>query len=427
MEFRYILAASPLHDDLGVKKILREFEPLLARAGAVPTGEKELSPDAPLPFFFILTGGTEALVLDRIKRLSVREAAVRPKPLVLLTHGRHNSLPAALEIAAWAKQQGRACRIIQIGGPDDGAALAEMVVAAQLAEAFAAMGTSRIGAVGEPSSWLVASSQSPDVVQASWGATLVPLAFEKLVKEMESQRRTSGETLPGGFMQGAASRAEASDSDLSKSETILKALRSLARRESLDALTLRCFDLLTLDGSTGCYALGRLAEEGIDSGCEGDVPSVIALRWMRLLTGKAAWMANPSSIRKLEGGMGSMLLAHCTVPLSLVAAYGIRSHFESGKGAAISGTLPEGPVTLLRIGGSRLDTVWIAEGYLRENPHEEGLCRTQAVIEVKNDDIDALFEAALGNHLVVALGHWKALAIQYLDWAGLKRVYTKKS
>ncbi len=427
MEFRYILVASPLHDESGVRRIFSEFKALLARAGALSAEEKALSFDAPLPFFFILTGGTEALVLEKIQSLAVHEAAGRPKPLVLLTHGRHNSLPAALEIAAWAKQQGRASRIIQIAGPDDEAAIAEMIAAAQLADTFAGMAKSRIGAVGEPSSWLVASRQDPEVVRASWGATLVPLGFEKLVEEMESQRRVVGDALPESFIQGAARRAEASDSDLGKSETILKALRSLAVRESLDALTLRCFDLLSLDGSTGCYALGRLAEEGIDSGCEGDVPSIIALRWMRLLTGQAAWMANPSAIKKLEGGVGSMLLAHCTVPLSLVESYGIRSHFESGKGAAISGTLPEGPVTLLRIGGTRLDSVWIAEGYLRGSPHEEGLCRTQARIEMKNEDIDALFEAALGNHLVVALGSWKALASQYLDWAGLKRVYTKKS
>ena len=117
-----------------------------------------------------------------------------------------------------------------------------------------------------------------------------------------------------------------------------------------------------------------------------------------------------------------MLIAHCTVPLSLVPKYGIRSHFESGKGAAISGSLPKGPVTLVRIGGTKLDTVWAAEGWLKESPSGEGLCRTQAVIELANDDIDVLLKNPLGNHLVMAIGNWVTAIDRYTDWAGLNRI-----
>jgi L-fucose isomerase-like protein len=117
-----------------------------------------------------------------------------------------------------------------------------------------------------------------------------------------------------------------------------------------------------------------------------------------------------------------MLLAHCTVPLSLVPSYGIRSHFESGKGAALCGSLPKGPVTLLRIGGAGLYQVWAAEGVLTESPAMEGLCRTQALIELSNDDIDVLLDAPLGNHLVMAPGSWAGLIDRYIRWAGLDRV-----
>jgi hypothetical protein len=44
------------------------------------------------------------------------------------------------------------------------------------------------------------------------------------------------------------------------------------------------------------------------------------------------------------------------------------------------------------------------------------------VIEVSNSDIDALLDAPLGNHLVMALGGWVGLIDRYIRWAGLSRV-----
>ncbi len=420
--FDYIVAASLLHDEAGIGNIFDEYEPLLRRAGGLRRSG-DYRPEAEvLPFYFILTGGTEAFVLESLERLDRSQDLGRKHPLILIAHGKHNSLPAALELAAWARQQGRASQVVQLAGADDPVGRAELEEAARVANSLAGMGESRIGLVGEPSSWLVASRQSADTVEASWGARIIPIPFERLTGAMEAQRKRGGARLPDDFIRGASFRREASDEDLGKSEVILEALKTLVDDERLDALSLRCFDLLSLDGSTGCYALSRLAAEGIDAGCEGDVPSVLALRWVRLLSGNAGWMANPSVIRKGEGGWGSMLLAHCTVPLSLVPAYGIRSHFESGRGAALCGTLPKGPVTLLRIGGPKLDQVWAAEGRLKESPAEEGLCRTQAVIEVSNSDIDALLDAPLGNHLVMALGGWVGLIDRYIRWAGLSRV-----
>lgn len=55
------------------------------------------------------------------------------------------------------------------------------------------------------------------------------------------------------------------------------------------------------------------------------------------------------------------------------------THFESGLGVAIQGQMPPGPATLLRIGGRRLERLWVEEGEVSEaldlwSPH---LCRTQ--------------------------------------------------
>ena len=101
-----------------------------------------------------------------------------------------------------------------------------------------------------------------------------------------------------------------------------------------------------------------------------------------------------------------MWLAHCTVPRTLVENYRLRSHFESGLGVGIQGTLPTGPVTLLRIGGRKMDRLWLAEGKILRSGEAENLCRTQVEIQLTTGGtVTDLLHAPLGNHIVMVLGH----------------------
>lgn len=426
-EFRYAVVSSILHDRAAIESIFSAFEPFFARLGGSRAPLDRGAGGTP-PFFFILTGGTEGIVLDYLRSLPPPESA-KPLPLVLIAHARHNSLPAALEIAARARQEGGSAILIQMHSPEDPGAEASLREAVALSRAVAAMRSSRIGAVGGPSDWLVASCQGAPAAAASWGAALESVDLGELVAEIEETRRrdaSAGGPLSEGmsaFINGADYRKEPAAGDFYKSDTIYRALRALAGRRGLDALTLRCFDILSLDRSTGCYALSRLADDGIDAGCEGDVPSIIALRWMRLLTGKPAWMANPSEIvADAGGGRGKFLLAHCTVPKSLLESYGVRSHFESGLGVAVAGKFAPCAVTLARIGGAGLDEAWVAEGRLESSPSDEGLCRTQAVIGLDSGDIARFLASPLGNHIVVGFGARAEAARRYLALEHLREI-----
>lgn len=411
--FSYKVVSSVLHDTAAVEKIFSGFEGLLRERGGKRI--EDIDPEGLPPFFFILTGGTEGQVKEFLR--SAARSDGRLYPLTLIAHPGHNSLPAALEIAAWAVQQGGTARLVQTGSPDDARGLEALEEAIRLDAIGRAMRATRIGAVGAASEWLVASSQGAEAAARSWGCEFVPVSLDELYEGMGKARKA----LPAGlgtaakeFMEQASFSSEPSDEDLARSDSILDSLAAIVLSHRLDALTLRCFDLVTGDGSTGCYALSRLADEGIEAGCEGDIPSILALRWMRLLSGKAAWMANPSRIDREEtGGRARIHLAHCTVPRSMLSGYGIRSHFESGLGLAIAGSFEPGPVTLVRIGGSGLEKAWVAEGMLIGSPHEEGLCRTQAVVELDETSMDAYLSEPLGNHFVMGLGHHGRLAKAY--------------
>jgi hypothetical protein len=113
-------------------------------------------------------------------------------------------------------------------------------------------------------------------------------------------------------------------------------------------------------------------------------------------------MANPS---RIDLDRGLLSLAHCTVPRGLSGAYRLRSHFESGLGVAIQGTLPAGPVTLVRIGGLRMERLWAVDGTLLRNTDHADLCRTQVEIGVGGDVLQDLLARPLGNHMVVVPGH----------------------
>lgn len=406
--FQYAVVASILHDEKQKRDLLSKFEQALTEAGGElqSVGAHTLCPrDVNLPLFiFILTGGTEAEAMQIIQKEKMVEQGT---PVVLLAHPSQNSLPAAMEILAKVKQESGKGLILQAdaSGAFDPAGLGHSIA---VSKSLRTLQASRIGLVGKPSDWLIASSQHPDIAKKTWGLTLVDIPFAELMHDIEVIR-AKPEGVPD--FQGLRARAEffseADETDMRKSAEILQALKGIVARYRLTALTLRCFDLVLQDRSTGCLALSALADAGIDAGCEGDIPSIIALHWMRSLTGMTGWMANPSRISvDKEKGTAQALIAHCTAPRSILSSYGLRSHFESGLGVAIAGIIPEGPVTLVRIGGKELDRVWFSEASVIGSPRQEGLCRTQAMITFPAARAEELLENPLGNHLVMIRGDW---------------------
>jgi L-fucose isomerase-like protein len=72
---------------------------------------------------------------------------------------------------------------------------------------------------------------------------------------------------------------------------------------------------------------------------------------------------------------------------------------------AIQGRLPDGPVTLIRIGGKGMTELWLAEGEIVGAGNSESLCRTQVELRLTDGGTAAdLLERPLGNHVVLVRG-----------------------
>ncbi len=195
---------------------------------------------------------------------------------------------------------------------------------------------------------------------------------------------------------------EPSHTDPEENIKVYIALKKIIEQHKLDAITVRCFDLVLDQKITGCFALSQLTDEGIIAGCEGDLVSTVGMIWSQKLLGQIPWMANPAQLNK---DSNTLWLAHCTVPRSIVKEYTLRSHFESGIGVGIQGAFSNGPVTLLRIGGKNIDKTWIAEGKIIQTGKAKDLCRTQVEVKLTTGTIKELLQAPLGNHLVIVRGH----------------------
>jgi L-fucose isomerase-like protein len=348
----------------------------------------------------VATGGTEEAILEV---WAERQRTAAGESLFLIAHPGNNSLPSALEVLARLQQDGAQGRIFYLNGPDDATGLSEIADALHDVDVRGAMKRARIGLVGTPSNWLVASSPDASTVQAAWGPTVVPVEMEEVVKTLESVSDADLEPHVDGFVAGATEVCEPTSGELGDVARVYLALKRVVANHELDALTVRCFDFVQNQQTTGCFGLAQLADEGVIAGCEGDLVSTVGLLWTQKLLGVTPWMANPA---QLDCGRNTLWLAHCTVPRTLVESYRLRSHFESGLGVGIQGTLPTGPVTLLRIGGKKMDRLWLAEGEILRSGEAENLCRTQAEIHLtRGGTVADLLRAPLGNHLVLVFGH----------------------
>jgi L-fucose isomerase-like protein len=399
MTFNYIPVASELLPPSKYSEIIADYIPHLEKIGGQLITREQLLEHPPL-LYFIVGGGTENIVLNLRKE---RNKAIPLEPVYLLVHPTNNSLPAALEILARLHQENVQGKIIYIKGPQDATGYVKVSRAMGDLAVFQSLRNARLGIVGYPSDWLVASMPGTELIRETWGPEIISIPFDELKSGFEKIKNSDVSELKAQLENNAVAIVEPTSDEISDSVKVYLALKNIVKKYNLTAISVRCFDLVLDCKTTGCFALGKLMDDGIIAGCEGDLVSTIGLLWANLMVNKIPWMANPAQI---DLDNNSIWLAHCTVPMSIVQNYTIRSHFESGLGVGIAGTLWNGPVTLLRIGGKSLDKIWLAEGDVIHSGKSENLCRTQVEVKITaGNSVEQLLESPLGNHMVMVAGN----------------------
>ena len=397
--FVFIPIKSPfIKKEDALLNIAGKYFEALNNIGGIRVSEEELNSSFPL-FYFIVTGGTERQLLN-LK--IIREAKVKKEPVFIIAHPTQNSLPASLEALARFQQVDIRGKVFYLKKFDDENGLKQITDTVSNLEVQKSLVQSRIGLVGDPSDWLVASSPDPIVVKEAWGPEVVPIAMNEVTEIIKSIAKEEIASSSKDHLSDAKLTIEPNQNDIENNVRVYLALKQLIAKYNLNAVTIRCFDLVLGIKTTGCFGLAQLNDDGYIAGCEGDLVSTVGMLWAYKQLNQIPWMANPAQV-DIENN--SLWLAHCTVPKSIVENYDLRSHFESGIGVGLQGTFPKGPVTLLRIGGAKMEKLWLAEGEIIGTGNSEHLCRTQVEIILSNGNVNDLLTNPLGNHLIMIKGH----------------------
>lgn len=383
---------SGLHDESEVSRLSDQF-----LSGIFPDGNFEFRGSSfqdfgthTLDLIYVRTGGAEGIFKSLLPEMLSRGIS----RYYLLTSGKSNSLAASLEILSYLGQQGLKGEVLH-GSPEY---LRSRINALEtVAIARQKLQGARIGVIGEPSDWLISSHADPVALMDRIGVKLESIPMEELLQEIG---RAKADPAPSEVPMADNVRAS-----YPGATQIYHALEVLVKNHKLNALTLRCFDLLTSVGNTGCLALASFNADGFPASCEGDVPALLSMMISQALTGFTGFQANPS---RIDVETGEILFAHCTVPFNMVRNWQYDTHFESGIGVGIHGEIPEGPVTVFKVSG-KLDRFFAAEGELLYNQYEDNLCRTQVVLKVKPEEARYFLTKPIGNHHIIVPGHCKAL------------------
>ncbi|NLI54629.1 MAG: hypothetical protein GX417_09985 [Clostridiales bacterium] len=335
----------------------------------------------PFGLIYVSSGGSEGLFLQQFSSYD--------SPCYLLTSGDSNSLAASMEILAYLRRHGRKGEILHGDAESIAIRIRTLSRAARAKERLSGL---RIGVVGKPSDWLIASELDRDACAGKLGVEVVDLPMDELLEAGRSAPPVRNEWTEQLLLQGY-DRAETE-----KALRIYDALKLLVSRHRLGAVTVRCFDLLGSVCTTGCLALAILNAEGIYAGCEGDVPSTLSMAILGELSGRPVFMCNPS---RIDTKAGHMVLAHCTLPVNMPEEMTLTTHFESGIGVAIAGSLPVGPCTVFKAGAD-LSRYYAKTGQIEKNLREPTLCRTQ--IQVALDDMTYFLTDPIQNHHLVCTG-----------------------
>lgn len=410
MVINLITFASLLHKQASVRTshevILTELEKYFTINFIDYQDIDTLSPDD-FSILFIATGGVERLVIQHFESL--------PRPAIMLADGMQNSLAAALEISSWLRARGMKSEILH-------GELTEIVkrifVLHSNFTAQRRLFGMRIGVMGIPSSWLVASNVDYLLAKRRWGVEYTDIPLERIYEYFDGITDDEvGESCALLAGKALACR-EASPEDLIKAMRLYRAIKRIVEEERLSAVTLSCFRLIDRTGTTGCLALALLNDEGIIAGCEGDLQSVFTMLAAKVLTGKPAFMANPSVI---NARINEVILAHCTVGLNQTEQFIIRNHFETESGIGIQGMLPTGDVTIVKCGSECLDEYYLTSGTLTENTNYINMCRTQVRIKL-DSPAEYFLKNPLGNHHILLHGNYVQMLDEFLQSNACKRI-----
>lgn len=393
----FVVLASPVHDRSAVEEVSSKYLRVLKNNivdleyGGLITDSTRINElkSYDVIIALVATGGSEQLIID---------IASLKKPVVLIAHASMNSLPALLEAKPIVDNvNSRSWALFSLSPQDLEGKISRIVNGIEKAVSLKGL---RLGLIGGISSWLVYSRVDPWLVKKRLGIEVIEVPLNEVY---DAYNRVSERDITGiaDKIISQAEKIEIAKSEILNALKLYKALRSIIERLKLDAVTVKCFDIITSLNTTACLALAMLNNEGIVAGCEGDIPSVLTMILLNKVSGKPVFMGNPSIINGNE-----VMIAHCTSPWITGEGYVLKSHFETNRGIGISVRYKEGTIVTLARLSPDLSTLRVVKGKIKKGEaFSDRHCRTQVIVELESNGI-ILLDKSIGNHYAMVVGDY---------------------
>ncbi|MGM0549234.1 MAG: fucose isomerase, partial [Bacillota bacterium] len=182
---------------------------------------------------FIKSGGSENILAENIDYL--------PQPVYLLATELHNSLPASLEILSFLNAQGLEAKILH-GKMEN--LIKEIKELAEYKKVRDQIAGARLGVVGEPSNWLIGSQVDYKHASHHWGTEFVNIDLAEVYQALKQIDSARAKKVAADFLKNASRIVESNKAELIESAEVYLALKEIINKNDLDALTIRCFDLV---------------------------------------------------------------------------------------------------------------------------------------------------------------------------------------
>lgn len=348
---------------------------------------------------FIASGGTEDMFLTLFPFLK--------QPVIILSDGYNNSFAAACEICTWLENND--IEHISIHVPLETGRTYFEELSGLLKKMYhhilikQTLKGENIGLLGGASSWLIASHVSRSEIEERYGVNFTDIKITEFT-ELYENIKGSGKDFRQDplFMEYRELLIDGrSEADLADALAAYYALDKICSRYMLSAVTIKCFDIISLCRVTVCLAAAILNDRGIVVGCEGDIPALMTLLLLNK-GGRRGFMVNPASADKEKLTVD---FAHCTVPLSMTESFRLSSHFESSISIGIQGILPLGRYSIVKFSGKNLERHYHCSGSIVSIPAIPVRCRTQVKFRFdSSEDFEMFMAGRFGNHVILFKG-----------------------
>jgi len=340
-------------------------------------------------------------------------AAVKSQlPAALWCHNQAYSL-ASSALASEALRQLGHPHVLLHGSVEK--AVRELGVAACAAAAKRRLSAARIGQLGLPHFNLISAAVNPLVLQARFGAWVVPLALAAF----RSARQHIDPARVEQCVAAIRSRydVEAGPEFLERAAALQLALEELGEAHRLDAIAVNCWnEIIPEFGIAPCLGFSGTSCRIV---CEADLIAALTLIAGEALSGQPGFIGDFYSY---DEAAGAGIFLHCSADAALHAGCErmkiISQEGPSGrKGSVVScrSVLPAGPAVCVQLHGKELDSLHLRRCCILRT---EFPGQVQVHVQIENGQADFLREAA-GNHYLIFPGDtWEAWQT-WAEWAGV--------